>query len=295
MRFGDLSLRRFFAILAATSFLLLATGTGALAQSESPSDATPPQASAPATPTPAVAPPPIPAPAALETVENPYSLTALWQGGDFVARGTIIILAIMSMSTWYVMITKFVEQTMLLRQARDANKSFWTAASIRAGAEGLGKSSAFRMLVEDGLNAVDHHEGKLTEQIDRHTWVTMSLQRSVDSINNRLQSGLAVLATVGSTAPFVGLFGTVWGIYHALTAIGIAGQASIDKVAGPVGEALIMTAMGLAVAVPAVLAYNWMVRRNKIAMDRVRNFSGDLLALFVGGSQATPKPVARTA
>ena len=119
-------------------------------------------------------------------------------------------------------------------------------------------------MVEDGLSAAEHHEGTLTEQIDLHTWVTMSLQRSVEPVGNRMQGGLALLATVGSTAPFVGLFGTVWGIYHALTAIGIAGQASIDKVAGPVGEALIMTAIGLAVAVPAVLGYNWLVRRNKV-------------------------------
>jgi biopolymer transport protein ExbB len=230
-----------------------------------------------------------------ETVENPYSLTALWQGGDFVARGTILILLIMSMSTWYVMITKFIEQTRLLRQARQANHSFWTASSIRDGANALDKNSAFRMLAEDGLNAAEHHEGTLTEQIDRHSWVTMSLQRSVDSINSRMQTGLAVLATVGSTAPFVGLFGTVWGIYHALTAIGIAGQASIDKVAGPVGEALIMTAIGLAVAVPAVLAYNWMVRRNKVAMDQVRHFSGDLLALLIGGTRAATKPAVRSA
>jgi biopolymer transport protein ExbB len=223
------------------------------------------------------------APPAQEIVANPYSLTALWQGGDVIARGTIVILAIMSIGTWYVLITKFVEQALLLRQGREANRNFWNAKSIRDGADGLGRKSAFRMVVEDGLGAAEHHEGKLTEQIDRHTWITMSLQRSVDSIANRMQGGLAVLATVGSTAPFVGLFGTVWGIYHALTAIGIAGQASIDKVAGPVGEALIMTAIGLAVAVPAVLAYNWMVRRNKVAMDLVRSFSGDLLALLVGG------------
>jgi biopolymer transport protein ExbB len=245
-----------------------------------------------AAPSPAIALPEAPT---QETVENPYSLTALWQGGDFIARGTIIILVIMSVGTWYVMITKFIEQMLLLRQARQANRGFWTAASLRDGANGLGAKSAFRMIVEDGLKAAEHHEGKLTEQIDRHTWITMSLQRSVDAIANRLQGGLAVLATVGSTAPFVGLFGTVWGIYHALTAIGIAGQASIDKVAGPVGEALIMTAIGLAVAVPAVLGYNWMVRRNKVAMDQVRNFSGDLLALLVGGGATAPKSIARSA
>src|SRR2546422_9176233 len=112
----------------------------------------------------------------------------------------------------------------------------------------------------------------------------MSLERAIDVISNRLQTGLAFLATVGSTAPFVGLFGTVWGIYHAVTGIGIAGQASIDKVAGPVGEALIMTALGLAVAVPAVLGYNWLVRRNKVAMENVRTFGADVHMVLLGGS-----------
>ena len=178
----------------------------------------------PTAPTSSTAPAVLPEQPAQEIVANPYSLTALWQGGDVIARGTIVILAIMSMGTWYVLITKFVEQALLLRHGREANRNFWSAANVRAGAEGLGSNSAFRMVVEDGLKAAEHHEGKLTEQIDRHSWITLSLQRSVDAISNRLQGGLAVLATVGSTAPFVGLFGTVWGIYHALTAIGIAGQ-----------------------------------------------------------------------
>jgi biopolymer transport protein ExbB len=286
--------------------------SGAMAQTPAPSSTPPAATPVPATPSaPTTVPPPAtttapsaatPAPSialpeqpAQETVENPYSLTALWEGGDFIARGTIIILLIMSIGSWYVMITKFVEQALLLHQGRQANRNFWNAPSIRAGADSLGRKSAYRMVVEDGLNAAEHHEGKLTEQIDRHTWITMSLQRAVDSISNRLQGGLAVLATVGSTAPFVGLFGTVWGIYHALTAIGIAGQASIDKVAGPVGEALIMTAIGLAVAVPAVLGYNWMVRRNKVAMDQLRGFSGDLLALLIAGTAAAPKPAVRSA
>jgi len=298
MSLDPYSVARSLAPFAVASLLLAAILSATNAQTSPPNIPAAPQATAPATPAPVTAPtpPPIaPNEASQETAENPYSLSALWRGGDFVARGTIIILVIMSMSTWYVMITKFIEQTRLLRQASKANRSFWTAASIREGANGLDRRSAFRMLAEDSLNAAAHHEGTLTAQIDRHTWITMSLQRSVDSINNRLQTGLAVLATVGSTAPFVGLFGTVWGIYHALTAIGIAGQASIDKVAGPVGEALIMTAIGLAVAVPAVLAYNWMVRRNKIAMDRVRNFSGDLLALLVGGAHTKEKPFARSA
>ncbi|MEA1650076.1 MotA/TolQ/ExbB proton channel family protein [Nitrospirillum sp. BR 11164] len=234
-------------------------------------------------------------PAATATVENPYGLNALWNGGDFVSRGVLMIMVIMMTGTWYIIVTKLIEQTLLLRSAAQADKSFWTAPSLADGAAKLSKNSVFRMLVEDGLRATEHHEGTLVDQIDLHTWVTMQLQRSVDSISNRMKGGLAFLATVGSTGPFVGLFGTVWGIYHALTNIGIAGQASIDKVAGPVGEALIMTAIGLAVAVPAVLGYNWLLSRNKTAMDRVRNFSADLHALLVSGGRLGAGKSARSA
>ena len=217
-----------------------------------------------------------------EVVENPYGPEAMWKGGDFVTRGVLIILLIMSFGSWYIMITKLFEQFKLMAQARDARKTFWAAKSIKDGLTGLKDSSAFRYIAESGINASEHHEGALLEQIDLNTWVTMSVQRAMEAIQNRLQDGLAFLGTVGSTAPFVGLFGTVWGIYHALTAIGIAGQASIDKVAGPVGEALIMTAIGLAVAVPAVLGYNWLVRRNKAVMDEVRAFSQDLHSVVLG-------------
>jgi biopolymer transport protein ExbB len=284
---------------AGVALLLVIGGPGTGIAQTTPPAASPPDAPA-AEPAPSAQPPAAEAtvPAiepsdavTQEIVDNPYGLSAIWKGGDWVARGTLVALAIMSMGTWYIVITKVIEQTLLSRQAAEANRSFWKAQSIRAGASLLSPRSAFRAVVEDGLNATEHHEGTLTAQIDLHSWITMSLQRSVDAIGNRLQGGLAFLATVGSTAPFVGLFGTVWGIYHALTAIGIAGQASIDKVAGPVGEALIMTAMGLAVAVPAVLGYNWMVRRNKLLMDRVRSFAADLHALLIGGvrSEETPK------
>ena len=161
-------------------------------------------------------------------------------------------------------------------------QSFFKATTLSAGVATLGEGSAFRYIAEAGINAREHHEGTLTEHIDRNTWITMCVQRSVDEVQSRLQGGLSILATVGSTAPFVGLFGTVWGIYHALTAIGVAGQASIDKVAGPVGEALIMTAIGLAVAVPAVLGYNALVRRNKVTMDAVRGFAADLHGILLG-------------
>ena len=245
----------------------------------------PAAASAPAATEPAAAPvPPPPVPAVTkETVDNPYGLSALWAQGDFVSRGTLIILVIMSMGSWYILVTKLYESLKIAGEAKAARKGFFKAASLAEGAKTLKKGSAFRYIAETGMDASEHHEGALTEHIDRNTWISMNVQRSVDTVQSRLQDGLAFLATVGSTAPFVGLFGTVWGIYHALTAIGIAGQASIDKVAGPVGEALIMTAIGLAVAVPAVLGYNWLVRRNKVAMESVRAFGGDLHGILMGG------------
>jgi biopolymer transport protein ExbB len=231
---------------------------------------------------PAAAPTPAAGTVTKETVDNPYGLEALWRQGDFVSKGTLIILVIMSMGSWYIIFVKLWEQYKLMSEGRAMRASFWKANSLKDGAKKLKSSSAYRYIAESGLEANEHHEGSLTENIDLNTWVTMSVQRAVDGVNNRLQDGLAFLATVGSTAPFVGLFGTVWGIYHALTAIGIAGQASIDKVAGPVGEALIMTAMGLAVAVPAVLGYNWLVRRNKVVMESVRGFGSDLHAVLLG-------------
>jgi biopolymer transport protein ExbB len=219
-----------------------------------------------------------------EVIDNPYGLEALWRQGDFVSKGTLIILVIMSMGSWYIIFVKLWEQSKLSREGRAMGAGFWKAASLKEGASVLKANSAYRYIADSGIEANEHHEGALTENIDLNTWVTMSVQRSVDNVNNRLQDGLAFLATVGSTAPFVGLFGTVWGIYHALTAIGIAGQASIDKVAGPVGEALIMTAIGLAVAVPAVMGYNWLVRRNKVLMETVRSFGADVHAVLLGRS-----------
>ncbi|MCW5663925.1 MAG: MotA/TolQ/ExbB proton channel family protein [Piscinibacter sp.] len=237
-------------------------------------------AAAPAEPAPAPMPPV--ATTAKETVDNPYGLQALWAQGDFVAKGTLVILVLMSMGSWYILVTKLYESLKISGEAKAARASFFKAASLQEGAKKLKEGSAFRFIAETGIDAGEHHEGELTENIDRNTWVTMSVQRSVDEVQSRLQDGLAFLATVGSTAPFIGLFGTVWGIYHALTAIGIAGQASIDKVAGPVGEALIMTAIGLAVAVPAVLGYNWLVRRNKVTLDAVRGFAADLHGVLMG-------------
>jgi biopolymer transport protein ExbB len=215
-----------------------------------------------------------------EPLENPYGLESLWRTSDGVAKAVLLILVIMSMGTWYILVVKVIEQAKIGRQAKLASQTFWSAGTVRQGADTLEEASPFRFIAESGIEATKKHSG-LFEHVDLNSWVTMSIQRSMERVQSRLQDGLAFLATVGSTAPFVGLFGTVWGIYHALTAIGVAGQASIDKVAGPVGEALIMTAIGLAVAVPAVLGYNWLVRRNKAAMDDVRAFGSDLHSVLL--------------
>ena len=216
--------------------------------------------------------------------ENPYGLAALWAQGDIVAKGTLLILVLMSMGSWYVIVTKLFEQSKHMRFAKAAQDSFWTAGTVRQGADTLHEDSPFRFIAEKGLESATKHTG-LLGAIDFNTWLSMSIQRAINNVQSRMQDGLAVLATVGSTGPFVGLFGTVWGIYNALVKIGMTGQASIDKVAGPVGESLIMTAIGLAVAVPAVLGYNWLVRRNKAVMEDVNAFGSDLHSVIL----ATPQ------
>ena len=229
---------------------------------------------------PAVAPVVAPKKAA-EPAENPYGLESLWKTSDAIAKVVLLMLLIMSIGSWYIMVVKFLEQAKMSRQAKAAARDFWSAGTVQQGAAALDANSAFRFVADAATNALKKHEG-LMGHIPLNDWVSMGIQRAVDRVQSNTQGGLAFLATVGSISPFVGLFGTVWGIYHALTAIGISGQASIDKVAGPVGEALIMTAIGLAVAVPAVLAYNWLVRRNKGVMDDVRAFSQDLHAVVLG-------------
>jgi biopolymer transport protein ExbB len=293
MRQSDPIPNRFAATLASLALCMLTLMPCATqAQPASAPDTAAPAATATpaastAEPASAAAPAPMaPSPISKETVDNPYGLGALWDQGDWVARGTLIILVLMSMGSWYILITKLYESLRLSAEAKTAQRVFFKSKSLREGAAALKDNGAFRFIADSGIQASEHHEGALTENIDHNSWVSMSVQRSVDDIQSRLQDGLAFLATVGSTAPFVGLFGTVWGIYHALTAIGIAGQASIDKVAGPVGEALIMTAIGLAVAVPAVLGYNWLVRRNKVTMDAVRRFGADLHGVLMGARPA---------
>lgn len=247
-----------------------------------------PAAAAPA-PAPAPAADAAPAPAlgavSQEAVENPFGLKGMWAAADPVKRGTLVILIIMSMWSWYVIFVKVAETRSMLKSAKKSSEDFWKASSVKAGVGALEEGSAFRYLAEQGIKAADHHEGTMVEAIDKHTWIGMSVERAVNNIRGRLSDGMAVLATVGSTAPFVGLFGTTWGIYDALVKIGLSGQASIDKVAGPVGAALILTAVGLAVAVPAVMGYNWLVRRNKAVLDETLAFAGDLQNVLLSGKR----------
>ncbi|MBI5276542.1 MAG: MotA/TolQ/ExbB proton channel family protein [Burkholderiales bacterium] len=264
--------------------LALVSGHPALAQS-SPNPPAAASAAAPAAPAAAVAPAAAPAakPANGDKPDNPYGLEALWKGSDLVARFVLILLTIMSVGTWYILVVKLLEQIKMNRHARTVDLKFWGAKTVSEGVNALEKNSAYRFIAESGVAATADHGG-LKGHIPMNEWIPMSITAAVDRVHAATQKGLAFLATVGSTSPFVGLFGTVWGIYHALTAIGISGQASIDKVAGPVGEALIMTAIGLAVAIPAVLAYNWLARRNKAIMDEVREFSDELNAVIVGSA-----------
>ncbi|HCY15240.1 MAG: biopolymer transporter [Curvibacter sp. GWA2_64_110] len=222
-------------------------------------------------------------------MESQFGLFNVWAQGDWVTRFVALLLLAMSLASWMVIVLKALDIVRYKKLARQA-ETFWHSADF---AEGLGKlgpqnENPFRDLAEEGREASAHHrntKAHLHDSLDVSDWVTRCLRNSIDHSTARLQSGLAILASVGSTAPFVGLFGTVWGIYHALMSIGMAGQATIDKVAGPIGEALIMTALGLAVAIPAVLGYNALVRGNKAILGQLNSFAHDLHAYFVTGAR----------
>jgi len=299
--FKNTRLSAFFAavMLSVTAMVTLTPATVA-AQDSASASASAPAASAAAPAASASAPAEAAAPASAEAsapapkpsaekveVENPFGIKKVWNEGDFVTRSTAIILALMSIGSWYIIVTKLLDQVKIGKQTKETRASFWKSASIAGGTATLTEGSPYRFIAETGLKATEHHDGALLEQIDLSTWVTMSIQRAVDKVNSRLGDGLSFLATVGSTSPFIGLFGTVWGIYNALTAISMSGSAAIEKVAGPVGESLIMTAFGLFVAVPAVLGYNWLLRRNKGAMEEIRSFSADVHSVLVSGAMST--------
>ncbi len=226
--------------------------------------------------------------------QNKFGFKEALEQGGFIAYATVVILGIMSFGSFFILITKWIEQNKILGQYKDVRGGFWRAASLKEGAAKMDKNSAWRQIVDDGLAAEESH-AKMTDALEAHDWLHGSLARSEASINARLAGGLPFLATVGATSPFIGLFGTVVGIYRALINIGIAGSASIDKVAGPVGEALIMTALGLLVAVPAVLAYNWLQARNKNIAEQLNGFSTDILANINSKGAVKPAVVAAPA
>ncbi len=226
--------------------------------------------------------------AAAPAGENPYGLLPALEQGGVIAWSVFIILVGMSVFSFYILFTKLLQQQKIINQGNKVRASFWNSPNLREAATKLEAKSAYRAIVDDALVAQEQH-GKLTDPIDQHDWMANSLARSQGSIGARLGEGLAFLATVGSTAPFIGLFGTVIGIYRALIKIGAAGQASIDTVAGPVGEALIMTALGLVVAVPAVLADNWLIRRNKSIMEDLAAFTNDIHGYIMSDGAVKPR------
>ncbi|ABE44966.1 MotA/TolQ/ExbB proton channel family protein [Polaromonas sp. JS666] len=224
-------------------------------------------------------------------MNSQFGLANVWSQGDIVTKSVALLLLAMSLASWMVIIIKTLDLIKYKKIARAA-EDFWHSEDFAAGLTKLGAdpTNPFRQLALEGREATLHHrntKAHLHDALDVSDWVTRTLRNTIDEFTARLQSGLAVLASVGSTAPFIGLFGTVWGIYHALLSIGAAGQATIDKVAGPIGESLIMTALGLAVAIPAVLGYNALVRGNKGILQKLSRFAHDLHAYFVTGARIT--------
>lgn len=271
-------------LAVAAAILLLAGAASGPSFAQTPPAST--STAAPAAPgaAPAAAPAPVaptvtpPAANPAAPKSNPYGLAQLWATGDVVERSVLVLLAIMSVGTWYIFFMKFWEQSRMIGQARIVERRFWSSNSLNEGIDKLPKNSVFRAVAESGVRA---SSGVASGLVNVSDFIGMSLNRQLEEANSRLQGGIAFLASVGSTAPFVGLFGTVWGVLNALIAIGLAGQPSIDKVAGPVGQALIATAIGLFAAVPAVLLYNLLVRRNKVINEKLRSFASDLQTYLI--------------
>ena len=226
--------------------------------------------------------------------ESPYGFMKALEEGGPVTWATFTIMLIMFVGSLYILFTKLFEQNKMMKQYRDMTATFWRQPSIQDGANKLEKNSAYRQIVDDALRAQSEH-GKLEDPVEAHDWVHGTMERSQGHINSKLAGGLSFLATVGATAPFVGLFGTVWGILNALVKIGASGQASIDTVAGPVGEALIMTAIGLVVAVPAVMAFNWLQARNKVIARQLSTFANDVLGYIMSNGAVRPAVTAAAA
>jgi biopolymer transport protein ExbB len=228
------------------------------------------------------------------------SVLGFWLQADGVGKAAALVLLVMSVMTWYLIASKSVQLWRVRRQAERSMEIFWAAPNIDEAVRQLqtaAPNSPFAIVAAQAVTARTRHDhdvhGGLAESLDLPEFVTQALRRAVQRASRSLESGLSVLASVGATAPFVGLFGTVWGIYHALIGIGFTGQATIDKVAGPVGEALIMTAFGIAVALPAVLAYNFLLRAHRVIGQELDGFAHDLHAYLTAGARAHPDDAAR--
>jgi biopolymer transport protein ExbB len=276
-----------FKTLTIAAAIVAMTSLGAIAPAFAQAAAPAAPAAAPAAPAPDAA-APAAAPSGDAAAANkpggnpadqstPYGLQHMWDTGTWISKFILITLVVMSAGTWYIFFTKWIEQQRIMGHASQVEKKFWTSATLNEGVDKLPKNSVFRGIAEAGLKA----SAGGTTLVGLSDWIGMTLTRQLEDANARLQGGIAFLGSVGSVAPFVGLLGTVIGILNALIGIGVAGQMSIDKVAGPVGEALQMTAIGLFVAVPAVLLYNYLVRRNKVITEKLRAFAGDLQAYLI--------------
>ena len=219
------------------------------------------------------------------SLDEAFTLAAVWTESDEVGKGTLIIMIIMFAGTIYIAVTKAVDQTMLSNQMKKI-PAFWDANTLDEGLDLLGRNNAFRAVAEGAIAQANSAQAGLGARISRSDRMSHQVGIELERINGRLQGGMAFLATVGAICPFVGLFGTVWGIVKALITITASGDASIERVAGPVGEALIMTAIGLAVAVPAVIFYNLLGRRNKNISDAARHFAYDVDKLMASSAKA---------
>lgn len=230
-----------------------------------------------------------------QPVHNPFGVLAFIEQADQLTMAILVILVLMSLACWFVILTKLWDQRRIEKAYAEVQRKFWTASNLHDGMSTLsGGDNVFRMLTEDGLRAAQYHKAHMTEQVALNEWISVALFRSIDSVMTRLTAGMAILATTGSVSPFIGLLGTVWGILNALTRISLTGNPSLEQIAGPIGEALIMTAIGLFVAVPAVMGYNWLLRRNKALQEKMKHFAADVHSYIVGGARFDlAAPVAR--
>lgn len=226
---------------------------------------------------------------------NQFDMFGFLSEAGGLSYAILIVLVVMSLACWFITLTRIWDQRKIHKEYVEVRKKFWTSGNLHDGIAALsGRDNVFRMLAEDGIRAKQYHHGHLTEEMPLNEWLAIALQRSMESVTARLQMGLAILATTGSVSPFIGLLGTVWGILNALTRISLSGQPSLDQIAGPIGEALVMTAIGLFVAVPAVMGYNWLLRRNKAIQEQMRLFAADVHSYLVGGARFdTATPVSR--